>query len=277
MKLLHRSVWSTTLVALASATGFYAQVGSINSAVIMNHVFNDMPASTSASVNGYPGSVTLSESGVSRSASGGLERDAWYFSNNGSTPYQFQANDYFTASFGVTLTGGASGVDIEAGFLFSNPSGNFGGDSQMIVSGTGVVAQFGGPSYYPFSPAAGGYPGKGGSVANYTEGSTYTMTMAYVLDPNTGMNAFEYWVNGQQAASAPGNPYFDLGAGQTLGSPGDSLGGYFQIGNGGPNQAGTAVFSNISIQSVPEPSVIALLGVSIAALPKLGCAVAKLN
>ena len=95
------------------------------------------------------------------------------------------------------------------------------------------------------------------------------MGLNYILDPNTGRNAFEYSVNGVFALSAPGNRYFDLGAGAgPTGSPGSTLGGYFQIGNDPShlNNAGTATFSAITITSVPEPSTFALLSMGIVAL-----------
>lgn len=269
MTFMQRTTCCAAALCLAAATGAYAQISSINSAYI-THTFNDMPAATQTYINSYPGSISLSESGVFRTNSGGLNRDVWQFSNNGgASGYQFKSGDYFTASFGVTLTGGTTGVDLEAGWLFNNPSGNFGGDLQSLVVGqggnAGTVVQFGGPSYYPFSPAAGGYPGPGGRVPNYTLGQTYTMGIIYTVDPNTGKNAFLYSVNGQYAASSGGNPYFDLGSGQSLGSLGDTLGGYFQIGNA-PNNSGEAVFSNITITPAPEPSVFALLGLGIVPL-----------
>ena len=233
-----------------------------------------MPGATPSSYNSYPGNVTLNESGVSRTNSGGLNRDVWYFSNNGGvSAYQFQNNNYFNASFNITLAGNGNpaSVGLEAGWLFSNPSGTFGGDLQTVVTGAGVVFQGGGPSYYPFSPAAGGYPPAAGSsppggVPNYTEGQTYAMGLNYILDPNTGRNAFQYSVNGVFALSAPGNRYFDLGAGAgPTGSPGSTLGGYFQIGNdpSHPNNNGTATFSAITITPIPEPSSWVLLSAGI--------------
>ncbi len=265
MKSFQRSTCYASIIGLglAVSTGAYAQVSTINSAVVVPRVFNDVPGATFTPVNAYPGSISFTEQNVS--GSGFANRDVWYYSaNSGASAYQFQNSDYFNASFGVTVTGGSPGKDIEAGFLFSNPSGNFGGDCQSLVTGSGVVVQFGGPSYYPFSPAAGGYPGPGGSVPNYTEGQTYTMGFNYVLDPNTGKASFQYSVNGQFAASAPGNNYFDLGG--PVGSPGDFLGGYFQIQQdpSNPTTSGEAVFSNITIvPEVPEPSMLALLSLGI--------------
>lgn len=231
--------------------------GTINSAVIVPRVFNDAPGAIGTYVNSYPGSVSLSEANV-QSLSGFADRDVWYYSaNSGASAYNFQAGDYFTASFSLTLSGGLAGKDLEGGFLFSNPSGNFGGDCQIVAVGqggnAGVVFQGGGPSYYPFSPLAGGYPGAGGSVPNYPNGSTYTFGLNYTIDPVTGLNAFQYSVNGQMAASAPGNDYFDLGPGQFVGSPGDFLGGYFQI----------------QTVIVPEPSTLALLGLGLLPVTRL--------
>lgn len=255
-------------LGLTLATGAYAQVSSINSAIIVPRVFNDIPGATGNYVNSYP-SISLSESGVS-SATGFADRDVWYFSNNGgSSAYQFHAGDYFNASFTINLTGNnPNGKDLEAGWLFSNPSGGFGGDLQAIVNAAnGAVAQFGGPSYYPFSPAAGGYPAFAGApnVANYVPGQTYTMGLNYVIDPNTGRNAFQYSVNGVFAQSSAGNPYFDLGAGVSIGGTGDFLGGYLQVqtDSTNPSQSGTADFGNISITAVPEPSALALLCVGL--------------
>ena len=167
------------------------------------------------------------------------------------------------------MTGsGTAGVGLEAGWLLHNPSGRIGGDLQSLVTAAGVVVQFGGPSYYPFSPAAGGFPGAGGSVPNYVLGQTYTMGLNYVIDPVTGRNAFQYSVNGQFAASSAGNTYFDLGPGVSLGSAGDTLGGYLQVGNdqNNLNNTGTALFQAITITAVPEPATFSLLGLGILAL-----------
>jgi hypothetical protein len=240
-------------ISITPAAGSGSQAGTMNGAFLEIHHFNDAPSSIPTFNNSYPGSITFNEQNVWNSTSSGLERDIWFFSNNGgSSPYTFQAGDYFTANFSLTLSGGWVGHNLEGGFLFQNSAGTWGGDDQIVAVGqggnVGTVFQGGGPSYYPFSPAAGGYPGPGGSVPNYVNGTTINMTFIYTIDPNTHTNAFEYAVNGQFAASAPGDPYFDLSG--SLGSLGDNLGGYFQLA------------------PTPEPSTLALLGLGLLPLAR---------
>src|SRR5947209_1530442 len=91
-------------LALAPATGALAQISSINSAVIQSRVFNDVPGATFTGVNNYPALISLREQGVS-ATNGFANRDQWRFSNNGSSPYPLQHNDYFSASFTLNLTG----------------------------------------------------------------------------------------------------------------------------------------------------------------------------
>jgi hypothetical protein len=241
--------------ALVAVNTAYAQVSSIDSAFIDPGIFQPIiPGSVFSDVNSFVnpnvGSVVLTETGVTNAGGNGYaDKDEWYFSaDGGSSAYLFQNDDYFSATFSLTLTGGTAGKDIEAGWLFSNSNGEFpGSDLVMVLTGAGVVFQGGGVSYYPFSPLAGGYPGVGGGVSNYVEGETYTMGLNYVLDPKTGNPAFQFSVNGQFAASATNDTYFDLGAG--VGVVGNPLGAYFQIqtATNNPTNSGSAAFTSISI------------------------------
>lgn len=253
------------VASLMLPTAVFAQVSSINSAIVHPRVFNDIPTATFGLANNYPVSLKFTESNVS-AATGFANRDVWYFSNDGGgTNYSFQNNDFFQSSFQINMSGGNPALDLEAGYLFSNPTGSFGGDCQLIIKGNGEVVQFGGPSFHGFSAS--------GDVPAYTLGSTYTMGFNYVLDPNTNTPAFQYSVNGVFGQSSPGNTYFDLGPGATIasGQPA-TLGGYFQIQND-PNNAtntGQVTFSNITITPVvvPEPAsmgLLALAGMALAA------------
>jgi hypothetical protein len=222
-----------------------SQAGTMNGAALLPHFFNDAPASVGTYNNSYPGSISLSEANVNNGTGNGLERDIWYFSNNGgASPYQFNAVDYFTATMNVTVTGGVAGKDIEAGFIFSNPAGTHGGDSQEVAIGSdGEIVQFGAVSFNGFSA------NDGGPLANYTKGQTVSFTFTYGIDPITTQNAFQYSATYQ--AQTVTSPWEDFGVGQFVGSPGDYLGGYFQLA------------------PIPEPSTLALLGLGLLPLARL--------
>ena len=239
-------------VSLVAAGAASAQVSSINSAVLNARVFNDVPGAVGTYINNYPGSISLGEAGIS-APTGFANRDVWQFSNNSSTPYAFQDGNYFTASFSLQVTDTADSPRKEAGFLFSTVSN---GDIQFIVNTDGhEVVQFGGISFFSFNSSFG---------LSYNSGQTITLQMSYFKD-GAGNNALQFWANGLAT------PVFEFGP--TVGSGaldignGSTLGGYFQIVNdpNNLNNGGTALFSNIAISSVPEPSLIALLGLG--ALP----------
>ncbi len=232
------------LIGLLAATAAYAQVNTINSAIINSRVFNDVPGAVFTGINNYPSLISLSESGVS-AATGFANRDTWQFSNNGATAYQFAHNDYFNVSFDLTLTGSPISPRKEAGLLFSTASN---GDIQFIVNTDGhEVVQFGGISFYSFNVNNG---------ITYNSGQTIHLGMSYFLD-GSGKNALQFSANGVYS------PVFEFGP--TVGSgaldigDGSTLGGYLQVVNdpANPSNSAIAVFGNISI--VPEPSVLALV------------------
>jgi hypothetical protein len=243
-------------LCLAAANAAYAQVGTppINSAVITPRVFNDYMGAIGNYVNGYPGAITLGESGeYNTGTSGFANRDTWQFSNNGSTAYTFQAGDTgFTASMTLDVTG-ATTVDNEAGFIIPNANGSFpGGDLQFIADPqSGFLGFFGGPSSW-------------NSGITYVAGTDITLKMTYL---QTG---------------ATGNVQFSVTDGSTVTSPveswtgnlvGDVVGGYYQLqgidNSTGPGTSGQALFDDISITpaaAVPEPANYALLSMGIMAL-----------
>jgi hypothetical protein len=211
-----------------------AQVSAITSATTQGHVFNDVPGDVSTIINQYPLSITLGEAGVS-APTGFADRDVWQFSNNGTTAHLFQYDEYFHASFDLTLVGSPISPRKEAGFLFSTTSN---GDIQFVVNTDGhEVVQFGGISFYSFNVNNG--------IA-YNSGDRIRLGMSYFRDAN-GLNALQFSANGVNS------PIFEFAPGNGIGN-GSTLGGYFQIINDPVNSAnsGTALFENITISTGSE-------------------------
>lgn len=247
-----RNTRAGTLIAvcLMVASGAWAQISTINSAVITPRVFNDFPGATGTYMNNYPSSITIGESGAWRTNSGGLDRDLWSFSNNGSSAYTLGANDFFSVSMTLNVTGTTT-VDNEAGFIIPNANGTFpGGDLQFLADPQShFLGMFGGTGFW-------------NSGITYNAGTTITMGMTYFFDSAHSEDAFQFWVN-----NGSGNMYSPV-QDWTGNLAGDTFGGYYQIGNGGssPGASGQAVFGNIQFSPVPEPSVLALLGLGLAPL-----------
>jgi hypothetical protein len=231
-------------LCLTAVSGAYAQVGSINSAAYNTRAFNDVPGATLTVVSNYSSVIVFDEHNVSQ-PTGFANRDVWRFSNNsGVSAYAFQNNDYFHVSMTLQLTGLPTSPRKEAGFLFST----IGGDGQFIVNTDGhEIVAFGGPlPFYSFAPSV------------YNSSDIITLGMTYFLD-GAGKNAIIYTANG---VNSPALEFSNLEQGIITGS---TLGGYFQIVNdpNNHNNAGAAVFQNISITAIPEPSTIALLSVGV--------------
>jgi len=254
MKLLTQTTSTSAFIGLflAFASGAYAQVSSINSAVITSRVFNDYPSATGTYLNAYPGSITLGESGEFNTGSSGFaNKDLWAFSNNGSSAYTLGAGDTaFTISANLTVTG-ATTVDNEAGWVIPNANGSLpGGDMQFIADpNSGFLGFFGGPGFW-------------NSGLTYTAGETVNMQMVYYQTGSTGNMQFSVNAGGPTVTSP-----LESWTGNVAG---DNLEAYFQLAgidnSTGPGTSGQAVWSNISISDVPEPSVLALLGLSLVPL-----------
>lgn len=254
MSNLQRYTRCAILIGLAATSGAYAQISSINSAVITPRVFNDIPTATGNYINNYPASITLGESGVSTNSGAFADRDLWNFSNNGTTPYTLANNDYFVTSLNLTLSGTVT-KDNEAGYLMSNANGLLpGGDMQFIADiQSGFIGMFGGVGFW-------------NSGLTATAGSTVTLGMRYFYDSVGGANAFQFWAS--KGGPTVYSPIEDFGAGVSI--AGNPLGGYFQIQNDASNplNGGQAIFSNITM-TVPEPSSLALLGLGALPLARL--------
>ena len=84
--------------------------------------------------------------------------------------------------------------------------------------------------------------------------------MNYFLDSNTGLHSIIYSANG---SLSPILAFSNTEQGIMIGDT--TLGDYFQISNdpANVNNGGSALFGNISIVAVPEPSALALLSLGI--------------
>lgn len=259
---LNRYTRRATLLGfcLGAVGGVNAQVSSINSVVVSPRVYNDVPGATITTFTSYPSVVFFNEQNVSQPG-GFANRDAWKFSaDSGTTPYQLQHNDYFSASMNLTLSGSPIAPRKEAGFLFNTANE---GDIQFIVNTDGhEVVQFGGISFYSFS---------GNNVVSYNSGDSINLGMNYFQDGN-GKNALQFFADGNAS------PVFEFGPGVGSGAAdigdGSTLGGYFQIVNdpNNANNSGSASFNSLTITPVPEPSTLGLL--SLGAI-SLGAAVLR--
>jgi hypothetical protein len=99
----------------------------------------------------------------------------------------------------------------------------------------------------------------------YNSGDKITLGMSYFLDGNN-KNAMQFFANGNASPVFEFGP--GIGGGATGIDDGSTLSGYFQIVNDPNNRvnSGTAVFQNVQITSVPEPSMLALLSLGIVPL-----------
>jgi hypothetical protein len=254
--MLNRCIRRTLLAGtiLLAASGAFAQVSSINSAVVQPRVFNDDPTSNFNSVNNYPTNILLDDQAVDGD---GVDpefanRHTWSLSNNGTTPYRFQNNDYFEMFMDVTLTADPIAPRKEAGFLLDT----IGGQGQFIVNTDGhEVVAFGGPlPFYAFP-------------ATFDSGETVRLGITYFQDFD-GLRKIIYHADG---VSSPALTFGNLEQGIISNS---TLGGYLQvvIDRNTPTNFGTANFANIELASiaavVPEPSALLTLGLG-AVLPAL--------
>jgi hypothetical protein len=236
----------TTFVGLLVASGAYAQVSTINSANVIPRAYNDVPGATLTAVTNYPSTISFAEQNVS--GTGFANRDVWHFSNNGgASGYSFQIYDYFQATMSVTLTGDpTSTLRKEAGFVFNNPL-NDGGQFILNTDAHEIVA-FGG--FLPFYA----FP------STFNSGSTVVMGITY--ENVNGVNSIMYSANG---VNSPWLPLSNTEHGVINDT---TIGGYLQIVQDPivPGNSGSAVFQNITIGTVPEPSTAALLGLGLLAM-----------
>ena len=245
MDCLRRYAFFAALVALGAVSAAHAQVSSIDSAVVIPRVFNDIPGAKFSAITNYPVEISFAETNVTQTNLF-ANRDVWQFALPGATNgYQFQNDDFFHAAFDLTLNGNPISPRKEAGFLFSTASS---GDLQFIVNTDGhEVVQFGGIGFFSFSVT---------DSIKYNSGDKIRLGMDYFRQEN-GKHALMFSANGVES------PIQEFTSGGIGSGP---LGGYFQIQKDLTNtsNSGTALFENITIsRPVPAFSSIADEGLGV--------------
>lgn len=191
------------LVAIAAGSAL-AQTPNINSAVVLQRVFNDCPSTALVVTNLYPSGIHISEGGLD--CGGFANLHIWKLSENGSTGADFPNNSCFQFAATVEIkgtTGAEAGIQISP--WYSDTDGRF-----NVRSTDGEVAVFGGRlPFYSFT-------GSHGVV--YVEGTEIRLQLTY--DPNSLSPAdpativYEVFYNNVVYSSGPlafdeGNPTED--------------------------------------------------------------------
>ncbi len=244
-KLLLVAVLSLALAAWASAQ--------MNTAVIVDRVFNDDPDSISSHINAWP-AILLTDNKVDGDGADPewANRHAWFVSSDGVSELQIPLTSPWLVEFDLTLIGTPVSPRKEAGFLvrIGMPWGYSEGQFIVNTDAHEVVA-FGYPfPFYSFNASHG---------LSYNSGDTIRLGMQFFKDPSDGLYKVIYSANG---ISSPALALADQGLFTGWITPG----GYLQVAidAGNPSNAGAALFNNIL--AVPEPASVAVLGLGVAAL-----------
>ncbi|MBS1706908.1 MAG: dockerin type I repeat-containing protein [Armatimonadetes bacterium] len=171
---MKRSMWIP--LAMVAACGAWADVTTVNSAVIQPRFFNDIPSSTFTSTNNFPASVMLRDQNVG-GETGWANRHVFWTSADGATPFGSEGgDDTFEYTFTGKLETAAISPRTEAGPHFLVPIVlGWWNDTKMYITSDGEVACDGAPvPYYNFTINQG---------AVYTVGTEVKMGARYFKDP----------------------------------------------------------------------------------------------
>lgn len=206
-----------------------------NSAVVVERVFNDCPASTVTTLNSYPALIQIND--TDEGCVGWTNLHVWSFSEDGITPAVFENCSHY--QFSCVFEGSGFGGVGEGGLRLS-PWWSLDVDGRFMcrIGGNGEIACFGGRlPFYSFTGAYG---------VTYTPGTSIWMEITYaphaltVADP--ALINYKIYYQGQTYDS----PYLAFDQGNPLEGHGEygelfpaRAGGYFQE----PNGSGGALFN----------------------------------
>ena len=142
---------------------------SANSAVVMQRVWNDCPASTLTILNNYPALISMNDTDVE--CVGWTNLHVWGFSEDGITPAIFENCSHY--KFSCVFNGSTSGAGVGEGGLRLSPWWSLQADGRFMVriGGNGEIACFGGRlPFYSFTSGWG---------VTYTPGTDIWMEIVY--------------------------------------------------------------------------------------------------
>ncbi len=256
------------LTVLAIGATVAAATPNINSAVIIERVFNDCPSSTLTTGNFYPGQIYISD--MDMSCFGYANLHVFRLSEDGAIPAVFNNDSNFRIATDLVIsgpTGGEAGLNISP-WWSPNVDGRF-----NVRIPDGEIAVFGGR--LPFYTFTGNYG------LTYVQGTMIHLEMVYMANglSETDPATVEYKVtyNNVQYSSGPlpfdmGNPDEGYGIWGMLND--GRVGGYLQVlSQGGNPDAGCRAdfFNNEFVNLDVQTGACCLASGECMVLPEVEC------
>jgi hypothetical protein len=235
------------LALLALMAGAAIATPNVNSAVVVERLFNDCPASTVTTTDLYPASITISDQGSN--CFGFANLHYWRFSEDNATVAEFANGDAFSFGFDLVIDGtghGEAGLQIAP--WWNNDEGRI-----NVRTTDGEIACFGGRlPFYSFT---------GSHAVTYVKGTTIHLEIIYLPNDLTMANPatieYKLTIGANDYTSGPlafneGNPAEDPPHGLwgilTPAKPGGHMQVLWQAG--GPNTNLTTTWSNITFSDL---------------------------
>jgi hypothetical protein len=153
------TVAMAAILALGIVSVVAAATPNPNSAVLLERVFNDCPASALTSLNNYPAEVSFDD--IGSNCFGYANLHCWRFSEDGSTPAAFENGSSFEFSADLVVTGDGEGeAGLQVRPWWSESDGRF-----NCRTTDGEIACFGGRlPFYSFTASDGLHYVKGDTI-----------------------------------------------------------------------------------------------------------------
>ena len=250
-----------SFLSLSLLMATYAHAANVNGYKATERVFNDDPSSTltitpGAPINSNPANIVIHDE-YTGPFSGSNRNDVLASTDGGGFPHTFSIDDSFIFTTQLTLTDGFDAPRKEAGIRINSPVT---GDALFLVnSDAGEIVTFGGGA--PF-----GLLGKNADGNGYTPGNTITLGIRHIAS-NDGSggnpNKIEFFVDQGSGIETTGlQDWANLEGGPVA----FTVGVYAQGGSSNQGDFVNAMFENTTFTMIPEPTSLALAGLSLVGL-----------